>query len=108
LFKDSADNNRLNSGGNSIVAISDLTQPLSGGESLSRRFGMPEKPILPLRLLAAQQTDGGQSGYGWFCLYHNLNVVMPHRPVNMKSRTGLPWLISSMPGRILPRRFWLR
>jgi hypothetical protein len=48
------DNNRLNSGGSSIVAISDLTQLLGGGESLNRGFGMPEKPILPLRCLTAQ------------------------------------------------------
>ena len=69
------DNNRLNSGGSSIVAISDLTQLLGGGESLNRSLAMPEKPILPLRCLAAQQTDSGRFEYGCFCLRHTFNLM---------------------------------
>ena len=79
----------MNSGGSSIVAISDLTQLLGGGESLGWGFGMPEQPILPLRFLTAQQTDSGRFDWGYICLRHTFNLMGPPHPVNTEcSRIG--------------------
>jgi hypothetical protein len=57
-LEDSADNNRLNSGGNRIVAISDLTQLFGRSQTLRRRFAMPENAVFLFRFLTTQQADG--------------------------------------------------
>ena len=50
---------------------------------------MPEKPILPLRCLAAQQADWGQSDCGCFCWRHSSNVMTQRSLVNRKRKPRL-------------------